>query len=89
MSAQDSDTIIYEPVPDASVLQGSACSMTIAPGDTVLYHPMLAHGFASSLARPLRALCGHFAASECCYVSMSGHEQVAGKAAHLVAQVIN
>lgn len=65
--------VIYEPLPQPQVLTKDRTSIRLAPGDTVLFHPLLAHGFLSGLGTQVRAIACHFASSECEYVAMSGH----------------
>jgi len=79
--------MIYEHLPSKTLLDGPRTQFQVNPGDTIFYHPMLAHGFATSLASPLRALTAHFASSDCDYVTMSGHES-ALSAKHMIGDQV-
>lgn len=85
MSSPDADTLIIEPLPIVQPDE-TRVQLTLNPGDTILYHPLLRHGYPTALARPLRAIGAHFAASECDYVQMTGHEQL--QVQHLARTVI-
>lgn len=69
--------IIYEPLRDPMKLTGTKKQLELKPGDTIFYHPVLAHGMAigtqlNSNVKPIAISC-YFAASECEYVVMSGN----------------
>lgn len=72
MTIADGEKVIHEVCPKLDL--GLKKQINVVPGDTIFYHPLLAHTFVKETAGQLKAISCTFAASECEYVTMSGNE---------------